>query len=184
MNTKKLTDKKASPNLFLIGFMGTGKSTVAAELSARLFRDVLEMDETIEKRRGMSIPDIFSRHGEPYFRQLETSLLKETGDTGNCIVSCGGGVALRKENVEEMKKSGKIVLLTARPETILLRVMDDDSRPLLQGHKNTADITALIESRRTAYEAAADIIVATDDKTAPEIAEEILTVLKKEGMPV
>jgi len=165
-------------NLFLIGFMGSGKSTIAAELSRMLHRPVLEMDEEIEKREGMSIPAIFSEHGEAYFRQLET----ETSALGGFLVSCGGGAAMREENVREMKKSGIIVLLTALPETILERVADDENRPLLKGRKNTADIEALIEKRRPAYEAAANYQVATDQKTSAEIAEEILEILEKEGM--
>ena len=164
-------------NLFLIGFMGSGKSTIAAELSRMLHRPVLEMDEEIEKREGMSIPAIFSEHGEAYFRQLETDLLKETSALGGFLVSCGGG-----ENVREMKKSGIIVLLTALPETILERVADDENRPLLKGRKNTADIEALIEKRRPAYEAAANYQVATDQKTSAQIAGEILEILEKEGM--
>lgn len=155
-------------NLFLIGFMGSGKSTIAAELSRMLHRPVLEMDEEIEKREGMSIPAIFSEHGEAYFRQLETDLLKETSALGGFLVSCGGGAAMREENVREMKKSGIIVLLTALPETILERVADDENRPLLKGRKNTADIEALIEKRRPAYEAAANYRVATDQKTSAE----------------
>lgn len=169
-------------NLFLIGFMGSGKSTIAAELSRMLHRPVLEMDEEIEKREGMSIPAIFSEHGEAYFRQLETDLLKETSALGGFLVSCGGGAAMREENVREMKKSGIIVLLTALPETILERVADDENRPLLKGRKNTADIEALIEKRRPAYEAAANYQVATDQKTSAQIAGEILEILEKEGM--
>ena len=148
-------------NLFLIGFMGSGKSTIAAELSRMLHRPVLEMDEEIEKREGMSIPAIFSEHGEAYFRQLETDLLKETSALGGFLVSCGGGAAMREENVREMKKSGI---------------------PLLKGRKNTADIEALIEKRRPAYEAAANYQVATDQKTSAQIAGEILEILEKEGM--
>ena len=169
-------------NYVLIGFMGSGKSTIAAELSRMLHRPVLEMDEEIEKREGMSIPAIFSEHGEAYFRQLETDLLKETSALGGFLVSCGGGAAMREENVREMKKSGIIVLLTALPETILERVADDENRPLLKGRKNTADIEALIEKRRPAYEAAANYQVATDQKTSAEIAGEILGILEKEGM--
>ena len=89
---------------------------------------------------------------------------------------------MREENVREMKKSGIIVLLTALPETILERVADDENRPLLKGRKNTADIEALIEKRRPAYEAAANYQVATDQKTSSQIAGEILEILEKEGM--
>ena len=123
-------------NIFLIGFMGTGKSTVAACLSNDYGMEIIEMDQMIVEREEMSIPDIFAQKGEPYFRDAETNLLIEIQSKENAVVSCGGGVALREKNVEEMKKSGKIVLLNAKPETILERVKDDDNRPLLRGNKN------------------------------------------------
>ena len=169
-------------NLFLIGFMGSGKSTIAAELSRMLHRPVLEMDEEIEKLEGKSIPAILSEHGEAYFRQLETDLLKETSALGGFLVSCGGGAAMREENVHEMKKSGIIVLLTALPETILEREADDAHRPRLKGRKDTVYMVALIEKRRPAYEAAANYQVVTDQKTSAQIAGEILGILEKEGM--
>ena len=123
-------------NIFLIGYMGTGKSTVAAYLCEHYNMNVVEMDQEIVEREGMSISDIFATKGENYFRDVETNLLLEIQKKENQVVSCGGGVVLRERNVEEMKKSGSIVLLTARPETILERVKDDDSRPLLKGNKN------------------------------------------------
>lgn len=166
-------------NLFLIGFMGAGKSTVAAELSRLTKRSVLEMDETIAKRQGMSIPEIFAAHGESYFRELETGLLIEVQHTRNFIVSCGGGAAMRPQNVAEMKKSGVVILLTASPETILRRVQSDNNRPLLQGCKTAADISALMEGRKTAYENAADMTITTDGKSANAIAREILAALEE-----
>ena len=169
-------------NLFLIGFMGCGKSTIAAALSTSLNRPVLEMDEEIERREGMSIPEIFSVHGEPYFRQAETALLKETSSKGGFLVSCGGGAAMRSENVQEMKKNGIILLLTALPETILSRVADDENRPLLKGHKNISDISDLIQKRRPAYEAAADYTVITDNRSAAQICGDIFKILEKERM--
>ena len=81
---------------------------------------LVEMDQEIAEREEMSIPDIFATYGEEYFRNLETELLKELQTGRNCIISCGGGVALRSENVVEMKKNGKVVLLTASPETIYM----------------------------------------------------------------
>ncbi len=143
---------------------------------------VLEMVKN--SKNGKDCPSLlsFAEHGDTYFRQLETDLLKETSALGGFLVSCGGGAAMREENVREMKKSGIIVLLTALPETILERVADDENRPLLKGRKNTADIEALIEKRRPAYEAAANYRVATDQKTSAEIAGEILGILEKEGM--
>lgn len=163
-----------SYNLVLIGFMGTGKSTVAKYLSKQYHMDIIEMDALIEQREGMSIPEIFQVHGEPYFRSLETNLLKEMQNYKNKIISCGGGAALREENVQEMKKNGKVILLTARPETILERTREDNSRPLLKDRKNPESITLLMEQRREKYLAAADISVATDNKSIPEICKEII----------
>lgn len=136
--------------------------------------DIIEMDALIEQREGMSIPEIFQVHGEPYFRSLETNLLKEMQTYENKIISCGGGAALREENVREMKKNGKVILLTARPETILERTREDNSRPLLKDRKNPESITLLMEQRREKYLAAADISVATDNKSISEICEEII----------
>ena len=161
-------------NIFLIGFMGCGKSTVASYMAEQYKMEVVEMDEVIAAREGMSIPQIFEAKGEPYFRNAETKLLEELGEQQDKVVSCGGGAVLREQNVAEMKKSGLIVLLTASPETILERVKDDENRPLLQGNKNAAFIADMMEKRRPKYEAASDAIIRTDGKSAAEISREIL----------
>ncbi len=161
-------------NIFLIGFMGTGKSTIAEDLKTIYGMDVVEMDQVIADQERMSIPDIFASHGEEYFRALETNLLKELQFRTNTVISCGGGVAMRVENVNEMKKSGKVVLLTATLETVCERVKDSDERPILNGNKNAAYIAELIEKRRERYESAADIIVSTDKKSVQEICKEII----------
>ena len=122
----------------------------------------------------MSIPDIFATYGEEYFRDLETSLLVELQDRKNVIISCGGGTALRENNVAEMKKNGRVVLLTASPETIYERVKDSDDRPVLKGRKNVDGIAELMEQRREKYEAAADIVVQTDHKTVLQVCEELV----------
>lgn len=179
MNTKK--PDFSVRNIFLIGFMGCGKSTIAAELSKSLNRPVLEMDEEIEHREGMSIPEIFSTHGEAYFRHAETVLLKEVSRQGGFLVSCGGGVVMRPENVTEMKKNGIVILLTALPETILSRVADDENRPLLKGRKNVSAISELILQRKPAYEAAANYTVPTDQQSAAQIAANIMAILEKEN---
>ena len=137
--------------------------------------DVVEMDEIIAKRNGMSISEIFELHGEEYFRNEETAFLRESREKKNMIVSCGGGVPMRQVNVDEMKKSGKVVLLTANPETILEHVKHSHDRPLLENNKNVDYIAELMEKRREAYEAAADIVIATDGKSVYDICEEIIT---------
>ena len=156
-------------NLVLIGFMGTGKSTVAASLSRRYHMEIIEMDEVLARQEGMSIPDIFQVHGEPYFRKLETELLRNLQNCQNKIISCGGGAALREENVKEMKKNGKVVLLTASPKTILSRT----SRPLLKDRKTPESIASLMEQRQAKYLAAADFVISTDNKSVAEICKEI-----------
>lgn len=161
-------------NIFLIGFMGVGKSTVSDYLSKILASPQVEMDQVIVNKEHMSINKIFEEYGEEYFRNCETNLLIELQKKNNQIVSCGGGVAMREINVREMKKNGRVVLLTASPETILERVKDSDERPLLRGRKNTEYISELMEIRRPKYHAAADIIVDTDHKNVEEIAEEIV----------
>ena len=123
-------------NIVLIGFMGAGKSTVASGLNRLYGMQIVEMDECIAKREGKSIPEIFETNGEEYFRNLETELLIELQKQTNLVISCGGGVPMRERNVAEMRKNGKVVLLTASPEVILERVRNNHDRPLLENHKS------------------------------------------------
>ena len=167
-------DTLFSCNIVLIGFMGAGKSTVSEYLSRKYNMDTVEMDQIIAEREKMSISDIFSVHGEEYFRDLETKLLIEMQAKTNTVISCGGGVPMRERNVKEMKKNGCVVLLTATPETILERVKDNHDRPLLEGNKTVSYISELMEKRREKYEAAADVIIETDGKSTQEICEELV----------
>ena len=177
-NSKRIQARKLfSYNIVLIGFMGAGKTTISDYLSTLFVMRLVEMDQVIAEREEMSIPDIFATYGEEYFRGLETKLLKELQTGKNCVISCGGGVALRKENVIEMKKNGRVVLLTASPETIYERVKDSDDRPVLNGNKNVEFIADLMEKRREKYEAAADVVVQTDNKTILQISEELISKL-------
>lgn len=160
-------------HIFLIGFMGCGKSTAAESLSLCLHLPHIEMDEQIVSEQGMPITEIFEKYGETAFRDMETDLLRRICNLEGAIVSCGGGVVLREENVVMMKASGMIVLLTARPETILERVKHSRKRPVLNGHMNVEYIAELMEKRRRFYENAADAVIATDDKKTKQICEEI-----------
>lgn len=164
-------------NIALTGFMGAGKSTVAAALGQKMGVQYIETDEMIIQKEGMTINEIFAKFGEPHFRNSETKVLEELSETGGYIISCGGGTVMRDENVELLRKNGCIVLLTAAPETILERVKDSDERPILKGHKDVDFIGALMEKRREAYENAADIIVPTDEKTVDEICTDIVDAL-------
>lgn len=172
---------KEKKNIFLIGFMGAGKSTIARAIKQKLGYPVVEMDERIVKEQGMPISKIFETYGELYFRELETKLIQSLNQQEPTIVSCGGGVAMRQENVDCMRDGGRIVFLTATPQTIYERVKNSTDRPLLNGHMNVAYISELMEARRPKYEAAADILVATDGKTKEEIAEKIIGRLEEQA---
>lgn len=165
---------KLDYNIVLIGFMGAGKTTVSEYLKDAYGMELVEMDQVISQREKMSIPDIFEVKGEAYFRNLETELLKELQSRRNTVISCGGGTAMREENVWEMKKNGKVVLLTVTPETVYERVKNSEERPILNGNKNIAYIAGLMEERRQKYEAAADVTVSTDGRTVQDICEETI----------
>ncbi len=166
-------------NIFLIGFMGAGKSTISEYLHQNYKMEVVEMDQIIEEREQMKISQIFAEKGEEYFRRLETELLLELQNSRNCVVSCGGGTPMRSCNVEAMKQSGKVIFLTATPETVYERVKDSHDRPVIENNKNIPFIAALMGQRREKYEAAADILVATDGRSAEEICREILEKMKE-----
>lgn len=165
---------KLNEHIFLIGFMGCGKSTNARYLSNVTGAQQMEMDQKIVDDQGMTIAEIFSKFGESYFRDLETELIQTLIGCEPMVVSCGGGAALREENVALMKQCGKIVLLTATPESIYERVKHGIDRPILKGNMNVEYIAGLMEKRRPKYEAAADVVITTDMKNIREICEEIL----------
>ena len=164
---------KVNRHIYLIGFMGCGKTSVSIAMNQLYGKNLVEVDDRIIAKEGRSINQIFAESGENYFRDLETEMLKELADEDNIIVSCGGGMVLREENRRLMKENGVIIWLDATPETILDRVKDDDSRPNLKGKKNVKDIEALKNKRADAYAEAADIKVDTDGKTIREVAKEI-----------
>jgi len=160
-------------HVLLIGFMGAGKSSVSAVLHGMLGVGEADTDKMIEQKEGLTVDEIFALKGEKYFRDCETQLLKELAALEPMVISCGGGMPLRPENAALMKQAGLVILLTASPDTILKRIKDDDSRPLLSGHKNTAYISQIMQQRWMRYEAAADMMVATDGRTIGSICEEI-----------
>ena len=168
-------------SIYLIGFMGAGKSTVAKELVRRLDARLVEMDQWIEEEQGMAITEIFERYGEDHFRDLETELLHTLACEEKLVVSCGGGSVLREENAEAMREHGCIVLLSATPETIYARVKNGTNRPILNGNMNVEYIRELMEKRRERYETVADLRIDTDGKTIGTICEEIISRIQQEG---
>jgi shikimate kinase len=163
-----------SRNIYLVGFMGAGKSTIADRLGQMLGMEKLDTDEMIVDRSGMSINEIFERFGEEYFRDLETAALKELAGCSGSIVSCGGGVTLRQENIEAMRSNGVIVWLTAQPETIYDRIHLSTTRPLLKNNNTVEGIARLLKERLARYENAADVIVATDGLGIDEVCGNLI----------
>lgn len=161
-------------HIYLIGFMGTGKTTVSRRLKNLMNVKEIDMDATIVEENSMSIPEMFQQFGEEYFRGKETRLLQRLALKSPAIISCGGGTVLREENVAAMKESGTIVLLTATPETVYERVKNGRERPLLKGRMDVESIREFMEQRREIYEKVCDYIVSTDGKTPEEIAREIM----------
>ena len=161
-------------NIYLVGFMGSGKTTVSKELAKSLNWELIDTDNYIEEKYGRAIKDIFATEGEEAFRDMETEVLEEMSLTENKIISCGGGIVLRKQNVDLMRLGGKIVLLNATPETIYERVKHGTNRPILNGNMNVGYIAELMSRRSAAYEYAADVVVDTDDKEVGEIVGEIV----------
>lgn len=161
-------------NIILIGFMGTGKTSVSSKLSKMLNIKKIDTDELIELQENMTIDKMFSNYGENYFRKCETKALMQLSDEKNIVISCGGGIVLKDENIEIMKKQGKVVLLTATPEVIYDRVKNSNTRPILNENMSIEYIANLIENRKDKYLKAADIIVDTDNKSLEEICEEII----------
>lgn len=159
----------------MIGFMGSGKSTIGIRLSYRLRYPVEDTDKLIEAQAGKTINEIFAQEGEEAFRQMETRLLEKLADTqGQRIYSVGGGTPMRAVNRSLLKRMGTVVYLRARPETIYERLKTDTTRPLLQGEDPMGKICRLMAEREEAYTEAADVIVDVDDMTPEEIIEKIV----------
>ena len=161
-------------NIILIGFMGAGKSAIAKILGKKLYRNIIDTDQEIVRRTGKTIPKLFEEYGETYFRDLETTVLQELKMKNDLIISCGGGIVLRDENIQIMQESGKVFLLTATPETTYERVKKGKNRPLLNDHMSVEYIKNMMEQRQERYEKAAHIKVATDHKHVEMIANEII----------
>ena len=147
-------------NVYLVGFMGTGKSSAGKELARRLKYKFADLDELIELREKMSIPDIFAQKGEPYFRNAEKQVLKEVSGEKGFIVACGGGIVTSECNIRIMKESGTMVCLTSTVEAILERLKGCTHRPLMQVEDPRSQIENLLKIRQPFY-ARADISLDT-----------------------
>ena len=167
-------------NIVLIGFMGTGKTSVGRLLASRLGCAFHDLDRKIEERHGMSIPAMFREHGEPYFRAREKEAVREAAERTNLVIATGGGTVKDAENVAILRRSGILVALTADADTILQRTAARGARPVLDdadaGDRRAA-VVRLMEERRHLYDGA-DITVDTGGRSPLEVAEHIMQALR------
>jgi shikimate kinase len=162
-------------NVVLIGYRGTGKSTVGKVVAARLGRELLSTDVEIVKLAGQPIPQIVEQHGWEYFRDLETKICQSLAGKDGLVIDTGGGAILRPQNVEVLKRTGKLFWLTASVETIAKRIGSDTQRPSLTGTKSfLVEIHDVLRERTPKYQAAADCAIETEGKSVTQVADEIL----------
>jgi shikimate kinase len=164
--------------LVLIGYRGTGKSTVGKRLASHLGLRYLSMDKEIEKRAELTIPQIVERFGWDRFRDLESALARELGDSDDLVLDTGGGVVERPENLPSLKAKAKVIWLKASTETVVARISHGTHRPALTAGKSfTEEVAEILERRTPLYRAAAHYEVDTDDRTPLQVVEEILKLL-------
>jgi len=160
-------------NIVLTGFMGTGKTAVGRHLAAELHTKFVDVDMLIAEKAGRSIKDIFTGDGEAAFRKQESALIQELSGQDKTVIATGGGALLDSANRDKLSKNGVLVCLTARTGTLLERLKDDLTRPLLQGESLEARVERLMSERQAIY-SLCPVQVATDNKTIAQVAEEII----------
>lgn len=161
-------------NIFLVGFMGAGKSTVGRILAEKLGYGFCDADKYIEEQAGTTITQIFADHGEEYFRDLESESTEALASGENQVIATGGGVVQRDRNWDAMRTGGITIYLRATVEAVWERIKDDDTRPLLQVDNPVETARELLGKRTPMYEKA-DIIIDTDALTPEQVADEVLS---------
>lgn len=161
-------------NLILCGMMGAGKTTVGVKIAENTSLRLCDTDGLIVEKHG-KIADIFARYGEAHFRKIETEAVRSLAKEDGLVISTGGGLVLKEENVALLKEKGKIVYLRASIDTLVQRLKADGTRPLLENATEGLQdrIARLLKERAPVYEQVADFVVDVDGKTPEEIAKEI-----------
>lgn len=160
-------------NIYLAGFMGTGKTVVGKALARRLNFTFVDIDNLIVQKEKRAISDIFAREGEVYFRGIEKEMLKTVAEFSRQVVSCGGGIVINPQNIEIMKNAGSVFVLTASVDVIIERTKKSTHRPLLNVTDPKAKITELLKSRE-AYYNQANFKIDTSDLTVAQVVEKII----------
>lgn len=167
-------------NIYLVGFMATGKTAVGRELVKKKKWQFVDLDELIELKERRAIADIFAKNGEPYFRHIEKRVLKEVAQENKFVVACGGGIVIDKDNIKVMKDTGTIICLTATPEVILKRASGYEHRPLLNVLGRKKQIDLLLKLRAPFY-AQADKTIDTSKLTVEEVVAKIVKIISAQG---
>lgn len=167
------------PNLILAGMMGTGKSALGRQLAHRWQRPFFDTDDLIEKAEGMSVADIFAKHGEDYFRQCERKVMEEKIPATGVIVACGGGLVVTPGMAELVRRKGIVITLFASVDTIVRRTANKTHRPLLAGDELEAKIRELMQKREQAY-LNAGIAVYTDGRSLQQLCLIVERVYERE----
>jgi shikimate kinase len=168
-----MVEDKLSKNIYLIGFMGAGKTSVGRILAEKLRLEFCDLDDLIESECGKTISRIFSEHGEAFFRDLETEKLRSVSKNSGQIVATGGGIVLRQSNWKIMKDGGLTVYLKASTDVLWNRIKDDTSRPLLQVEKPFEKVRELHSMRMLIYEKA-DLMIDTENRSPENVADYII----------
>ncbi len=170
----------SAPPVLLVGFMGTGKTTVGRRLARRLGCAFLDMDAELERRAGKPLPRLFAEDGEPAFRRMERSLLLELASCRDRVIAGGGGVVLHAEALRAFAAAGRVVCLRAEPDELLRRVAAATHRPLLEQGDKEARLRALLEARQPLYDAI-PFQVNTTGRSVNDVVEYILQRLAQPG---
>jgi shikimate kinase len=176
MNPVIVSDPRPGSGVALVGYRGTGKSTVGRLLAERLNRPFQDADHALEARAGRSIREIFAEHGEPAFRDEEEATLRELVEQSDLVLATGGGVILRESNRALLRQFGTVVWLTANEDVLGSRLCTDDAglRPALTQAGLLAEIATVLKQRTPLYREVADLVVDTSQKTPFQVVDEIL----------
>lgn len=174
--------KKDAPNIILIGMRGSGKTTLGRLLAKHLGHDFVDMDERIVANTGLSVPQLVEQRGWEGFRDEESAVVEELASRHGTVIAAGGGVVLRPQNIDILKRSGRMVLLKSSPQTSAERIKNDTNRPKLTAEDDLLTELRLVwEERRAKYTAAADTIISTDDISPEQALEAILRYLEQKS---
>ena len=172
-----MQNQRHPANLALIGFMGTGKTSVGRLVAEQLGFDFLDTDELIQSRTGRTIADIFAKEGEPAFRAIEKQVVQELSKREKTVISTGGGLPTNAENLTALKSFALVVCLWASPEKIWERVRNQSHRPLLHDANPQKKIRELLAMREPFYKQA-DVLINTDLRSVREAAQQIVLQFK------